>query len=89
MAGILPVISIFFRSKFKLLREDAVEVAFVFVANGYSYFLDGEGCIFEEECCLREAFFLQMIGIGFACAILNLVAEPEEIVMQKIRSISK
>ena len=42
----LYVIPVFFRGCFKFLGEDAVEVAFVFVAYCYSYFLDGEGGVF-------------------------------------------
>ena len=46
MTGILPVISVGFRGGFEFFGEDAVKVAFVFIADGYSYFLDGENCVF-------------------------------------------
>ena len=59
-----------------------MEVAFVFVSDGDGYFLNRESSIFEQKCRLGKALFLQMLGVGLACSVLYLVAEPEEIVMQ-------
>ena len=60
-----------------------MEVAFILVAYCYCNLLNGEACIFQEECRLGQALFLQMLGIGFARAIFYFVAKPIEIVMKE------
>ena len=59
-----------------------MKVAFVFVADGNGDFFYRKGRAFEQKCRLREAFFLQVFGVGFAGTVLNFVAEPIKIIMQ-------
>lgn len=69
--------------------EDAVEIALVFIADGYGDLLHREGSIFQEECRLRESFLLQMLGVGLARTVLDLVAEPIKIIVQQSCRLSK
>ena len=81
--------SVFLGCSFKFLGEDTVEITFIFISDRYGNFFNCEGSVSKQECRLRKTFFLQVLGVGFARAVLNLVAEPIEIVVQKLCRIGK
>ena len=38
---------------------------------------------------MGEALFLEMLGVGLACAVSDFVAEPIEVVMEKLCGVGK